>query len=60
MDLVTKQKWDDAAATFDMMNAYGPAKRWEPFKREVFSAMQGKILFLAVGTGLDIPFFPPG
>jgi ubiquinone/menaquinone biosynthesis C-methylase UbiE len=59
MDLVTKQKWDNAAATFDFMSAYGPEKRWEPFKREFFSAMQGKILFLAVGTGLDIPFFPP-
>ena len=59
MDLVTKQKWDNAAATFDFMSAYGPEKRWEPFKREFFSAMHGKILFLAVGTGLDIPFFPP-
>lgn len=59
MDLVTKQKWDNAAATFDFMSAYGPEKRWEPFKREFFSAMHGKILFLAVGTGLDIAFFPP-
>ena len=59
MDLVTKQKWDNAAAAFDFMSAYGPEKRWEPFKREFFSAMRGKILFLAVGTGLDIPFFPP-
>ncbi len=59
MDLVTKQKWDNAAATFDFMSSYGPERRWEPFKRTFFSAMQGKILFLAVGTGLDIPFFPP-
>jgi ubiquinone/menaquinone biosynthesis C-methylase UbiE len=59
MDLVTKQKWDNAAALFDFMNSYGPEKRWGPFKREFFSAMHGKILFLAVGTGLDIPFFPP-
>ena len=60
MDLVTKQKWDNAASAFDFMNSYGPEKRWGPEKREFFSAMQGKILFLAVGTGLDIPFFPPG
>jgi hypothetical protein len=57
MDLVTKHKWDNAAATFDFMNSYGPEKRWGPVKREFFSAMHGKILFLAVGTGLDIPFF---
>lgn len=59
MDLVTKHKWDNAAASFDFMNSYGPEKRWGPVKREFFSAMHGRILFLAVGTGLDIPFFPP-
>ena len=41
------------------MAGYGPEKRWAPVKREFFSVMQGKILFLAVGTGLDIQFFPP-
>ena len=59
MDLVTKEKWDRAAAAFDMMSAYGPEKRWAPRKRELFSKMYGKVLFLAVGTGLDIQFFPP-
>ena len=59
MDLVTKEKWDHAAAAFDMMSAYGPEKRWAPRKRELFSKMYGKVLFLAVGTGLDIQFFPP-
>jgi ubiquinone/menaquinone biosynthesis C-methylase UbiE len=61
MDVVTQAKWDRAAATLDIMSAYGPQRRWEPFKRDFFAAMgDGKILFLAVGTGLDIPFFPPG
>jgi ubiquinone/menaquinone biosynthesis C-methylase UbiE len=61
MDVVTQAKWDRAAATMDLMSGYGPEKRWEPFKREFFAAMgDGKILFLAVGTGLDIPFFPSG
>ena len=59
MDLVTKEKWDHAAAALDMMSAYGPEKRWAPRKRELFSKMYGKVLFLAVGTGLDIQFFPP-
>jgi len=60
MDQVTQQKWDRAAANFDLMAGYGPEKRWAPVKSEFFSAMQGKILFLAVGTGLDIQFFPAG
>ena len=60
MDQITQQKWDRAAANFDLMAGYGPEKRWAPVKREFFSVMQGKILFLAVGTGLDIQFFPPG
>ena len=59
MDLVTKKKWDRAAANFDVMAGYGPEKRWAPDKNEFFSRMgDGKILFLAVGTGLDVQFFP--
>lgn len=61
MDLVTKKKWDRAAASFDLMAGYGPEKRWEPCKRALFSKMgEGRILFLALGTGLDVPFFPAG
>lgn len=60
MDAITQKKWDRAAASFDFMNGAGPEKRWAPVKRELFSRMRGEILFLAVGTGLDIRFFPPG
>lgn len=61
MDLVTKQKWDKAARNFDVMAGYGPEKRWAPAKEKLFSKMgDGRILFLAVGTGLDIRFFPKG
>jgi len=56
---ITRRKWDKAAASFDLMAGYGPEKRWAPFKNEFFSRMGGgRILFLAVGTGLDIQFFP--
>lgn len=61
MDIVTQSKWDRAAANFDLMAGHGPEKRWEPAKREFFSHMgEGRILFLAIGTGLDIAFFPEG
>ena len=59
MDPVTRAKWDRAAANFDRIAGRGPEWRWAPAKWEFFAAMRGKILFLAVGTGLDIPFFPP-
>ncbi len=61
MDLVTKAKWDKAARNFDVMAGYGPEKRWAPVKEKLFSKMEsGRILFLVIGTGLDVRFFPPG
>lgn len=60
MGRTTQQKWDAAAGLFDLMGGHGPEKRWKPHKERLFSAMDGKVLFLAVGTGLDIPCFPPG
>ncbi len=60
MDEVTRKKWDRMAANFDVMNSKGPEWRWGPLKRDLFSSMKGRILFLAVGTGLDITFFPTG
>ena len=56
MDLITQEKWDRAAGSFDMMSANGPEKRWRPAKLDVFSHMRpdAKILFMALGTGLDI------
>ena len=60
MDLVTRRKWDNAVRGYDLMNGYGPEWRWAPWKRRLFSTMEGKVLFLAIGTGQDIQFFPPG
>lgn len=54
------EKWDSAASGFDFMNSRGPERRWGPFKQSFYAPMRGNILFLAVGTGLDIQFFPEG
>lgn len=54
-----RKKWDGAARGFDFFNSHGPEKRWRPHKQAFFAPMRGKVLFLAVGTGLDIQFFPP-
>ena len=58
-DESTRRKWDFSAGFYDLL-AYGPERRWAPRKRELFANMQGKVLFAAMGTGQDIPFFPPG
>ena len=62
MDTATRDKWDRASRSFDLMSAYGPEWRWKPAKLSVFERMRpdAKILFLALGTGLDIGCFPPG
>ncbi len=61
VDLATQDKWDKAAASLDLMTGTGELKRWLPFKSALFSHMQpGNILFASLGTGLDIPAFPPG
>jgi ubiquinone/menaquinone biosynthesis C-methylase UbiE len=60
VDVNTQAKWDKAAPNFDIMAGRGAENRWRPFKKELFSHMDGRILFLALGTGLDIEAFPGG
>jgi len=62
VDNATQKKWDHAARNFDLMAAYGPEWRWKPAKQRVFERMKpdANILFLALGTGLDIDCFPSG
>ena len=60
VDAVTQAKWDKLAPRFDTMASAGAEKRWAPDKSALFAGMEGKVLFLALGTGLDIPFFPKG
>ncbi|MDE2303130.1 MAG: class I SAM-dependent methyltransferase [Sphingomonadales bacterium] len=59
-DADTRAKWDRIAPHFDFMAGRGAEARWKPFKQQLFSHMEGRILFLALGTGLDIATFPPG
>jgi ubiquinone/menaquinone biosynthesis C-methylase UbiE len=59
MDLATRKKWDRAAGAYNLMNAIGPERRWAGEKRRLYAAMDGRILFCALGTGLDVQFFPP-
>jgi ubiquinone/menaquinone biosynthesis C-methylase UbiE len=53
------RKWDNSARTFDFMNR-GIELRYGGKKREWFSRASGRILLVAVGTGLDLEYFEPG
>ncbi len=60
MKSIAAAKWDRASRAYDRYGQ-GPEKRWAEPKRRFFSAMgPGRILFVAVGTGLDVQFFPTG
>jgi len=62
MDLANQEKWDRAARSFDFMASHGAERRWRPAKLEFFDRMEpdAEILFVGLGTGLDITCFPPG
>ena len=53
-------KWNRFAASYESVAARAAERRWGALKRDLFSSMQGRVLFLAAGTGLDFQFFPPG
>ena len=59
MASVAQGRWDKASGTYDLFSR-GAERRWEAAKRESLSHVRGRVLFLAVGTGLEVPFFPPG
>jgi ubiquinone/menaquinone biosynthesis C-methylase UbiE len=60
MDTVTTKKWDSIAKAYEW-TTFGSEKRWAPARKRLFSHMgDGKILFLAVGTGTEFQHFPPG
>lgn len=49
--------WDKRARFYDMFE--GSDLRRGPAKAALFRAMAGRVLFVAVGTGLDVKHFPP-
>jgi ubiquinone/menaquinone biosynthesis C-methylase UbiE len=55
---VTQKKWDRIASFYKWSNG-AAERRWEPWKRPLFSKMgAGDILFLAIGIGSEIRLFP--
>lgn len=59
MASTAQTKWDKASGGYDLLSR-GAERRWEDVKREYLSKIRGRVLFLAVGTGLEVRFFPSG
>lgn len=55
-----RQKWNRFAPSYESVVARASERRWAGFKRDLFGSMDGSVLFLAAGTGLDFQFFPRG
>lgn len=56
---VASLMWNGPGWLYDTMQK-GATGRQAPFQKELFRTMEGKVLFVAAGTGLNFPNFPPG
>lgn len=59
MDLACQTKWDKASRTYDLLT-WADRRRFAAAKRRLFSAMSGRCLMVAAGTGTDFEYLPPG
>ena len=53
------EKYDRASRTYDLIS-FGEDLRQGDDKRRLFSRASGRTIFVAVGTGNDIKYLPPG
>lgn len=53
------EKWDRASRTYNIVT-FGEDLRQGEEKRRLYAKAQGRTLLVAVGTGNDIKFLPPG
>jgi ubiquinone/menaquinone biosynthesis C-methylase UbiE len=59
MPLTTREQWDRTSRTYDFITR-GEDWRQGEDKRRLFTRIRGKTLLLAVGTGNDFKYLPPG
>jgi len=51
--------YDKVAKFFDLFRA-GDMRRWTPTQQALFKQMAGRVIYVGVGTGLEIVNFPTG
>src|SRR3989337_2586309 len=56
----TRARYDRIAPLYDWMQAL-PERRYQPWRERLWQLVEGRrVLEVGVGTGKNIPFFPPG
>ena len=53
-----KQSYDRVAKVFDFLRG-GDMRRWSPHQKLLFEKLQGNVLYVGTGTGLETVNFPP-
>tara|TARA_A100001037_G_C15102197_1_gene614559 strand:+ start:1083 stop:1685 length:603 start_codon:yes stop_codon:yes gene_type:complete len=53
-----KQSYDRIAKVFDFLRA-GDMRRWNTHQKLLFENLSGNVLYVGIGTGLEIVNFPP-
>ena len=56
--MAKKKNYDGVAKVFDFFRQ-GDMRRWGSSQKSLFQKMQGKVLHIGVGTGMEIINFPP-
>lgn len=59
MKAEARSAWDRTASRYDFWE-WGGVRRHAPHKRSLFGRMQGRVLFVAAGTGTDFCHFADG
>lgn len=57
--MTRQKKYDGVSKYFDFFRK-GDMRRWGDAQKNLFQQMQGNILHIGVGTGMEIINFPPG
>jgi phosphatidylethanolamine/phosphatidyl-N-methylethanolamine N-methyltransferase len=59
--LSTKEKYDRIARRYDLMELFPEVLYFGQFRKLLFAKIKGeKLLEVGVGTGKNIPYYPPG
>jgi len=57
--MARQKNYDGLARVFDFFRQ-GDMRRWGDAQKNLFQKMQGKVLHIGVGTGMEVINFPPG
>jgi ubiquinone/menaquinone biosynthesis C-methylase UbiE len=57
--VAAKRNYDRIARVYDLLDLPFEYRRYQPIRRSLFEGLGGNILDAGVGTGRNMPFYPP-